>query len=184
VFEWSELTRRRAAVSTLGQDIFKYSPRNIMLQLTLSNSEKAQLRAAVKDMKGTIAAKGNAPLSAGTMAYNSRLCSEHFATLCRLKALLPQSRIEGEQGHDARVEFLKTVWLAGITSDLTGYAFYDVFDVGDREYGSCFEWGPDVMNELVRKASRSKTLRTAALELYSESEWRAFETRVAAGASA
>lgn len=155
-----------------------------MLQLTLSNAEKAQLRAAIKDMKGTIASKGNAALSDWEVARNSRLCTEHFTTLCRLKALLPQTQIEGESGRGARVEFLKTVWLAGITSDLTGYAFYDVFDVGDREYSSCFEWGPDVMNELVRKATRSKNLRAAALELYSESEWQGFETRVAAGVSA
>lgn len=155
-----------------------------MLQLTLSNAEKAHLRAAVKDMKGTIAAKGNAPLSEREMTNNARLCTEHFTVLCRLRALLPQTRMENEQGRDARVEFLKTAWLAGITSDVTGYAFYDVFEVGDREYSSCLEWGPDVMNELVRKASRNKALRAAALEIYSEAEWRGFEARVAAGNAA
>jgi hypothetical protein len=152
-----------------------------MLQLVLSNAEKSHLRAAIKDMKGTIAAKGNAPLSEREMVRNAKLCTEHFTTLCRLKALLPQIHKQGELGRKARVEFLKTIWLADIKSEVTGYAFFDVFDIGERQYDDCFEMGDsgEVLNELVRLAKRSKNLKAAALSIYSEEEWMRFETRAA-----
>lgn len=144
-----------------------------MLQLTLSTLEKSRLRAAIADMKGTIAAQGNAPLSEGEMRRNSQLCTEHFTVLCKLKALLPQTMKSDETGFQARVEFVRSVWLAGIIREVKDYAFYDVFMVGDRAYDTCFEMGDGgrVMNELIRKAKRSKNLNDAALEIYPQDSW-------------
>jgi hypothetical protein len=155
-----------------------------MLQLVLSNTEKSRLRSAIADMKGSIAAKGNEPLSEFEMRRNTELCKKHFTTLCRLKALLPQTSKETALGREARVEFVKTIWLAGILSEVRNYAFYDIFDVGDRQYDTCFEMGDgtEVMHALVRKARRSKALRAEAVSLYSESDWRRYENEAAQAA--
>lgn len=155
-----------------------------MLQLVLSNTEKSRLRAAIANMKGAIAAKGNEPLSEFEMRRNTALCTEHFTTLCRLKALLPQTSKETILGREARVEFIKTIWLAGIMSEVKDYAFYDIFDVGDREYDTCFEMGDgtQVMHALVRKTRRSKALRAEAVRLYSEADWTRYETEAAQAA--
>jgi hypothetical protein len=144
-----------------------------MLQLTLSNIEKAKLRAAVADMKGTIAAQGNAPLSEGEMRRNTELCTKHFATLCKLKALLPQIKRQDQLGRDARIEFVRTIWLAGILREVKEFAFYDVFQIGDREYDLCFEMGDadQVMDAMIAKAKRSRNLNAAALEIYPQDSW-------------
>jgi hypothetical protein len=154
-----------------------------MLQLTLSNIEKAKLRAAIKDMKGTIAAQGNAPLCEREMRRNTELCTEHFTVLCKLKALLPQITRQDELGFQARVEFLRTVWLAGIIHEIKTFAFYDVFQVGDREYDTCFEMNDSdkVMDALIAKAKRSKNLNAAARDIYQGSWNRYLEEGANAG---
>lgn len=141
-----------------------------MLQLTLSNIEKSKLRAAAKDMKATIAAQGNAPLSEGEMRRNSELCIKHFTVLCKLKALLSQIKRQDPLGLEARIEFVRTIWLAGILREVKEFAFYDVFQVGDREYDLCFEMGDadKVMDALIAKAKRSKNLNAAAQEIYQD----------------
>lgn len=144
-----------------------------MLQLTLSNTEKTKLRAAAKNMKATIAAQGNAPLSEGEMRRNSELCLKHFSVLCKLKALLPQIKRQDQHGLEARVEFVRTIWLAGILREVKEFAFYDVFQVGDREYDTCFEMGDadEVMDAMIAKAKRSRNLNDAALEIYPMDSW-------------
>jgi hypothetical protein len=152
-----------------------------MLQLVLSNTEKSRLRAAIANMKGTVAAKGNAALSEHEIRHNTAQCTQHFTVLCRLKALLPQTRQETALGRDARVEFVKAIWLAGILSEVKSYAFYDIFDVGDREYDTCFEMGDgdQVMHALVLKTRRNKTLRAEAVTLYTDAGWARIEAEAA-----
>ena len=107
----------------------------------MDNEEKKKFRYAIRNMAEIIRVKGNEELSAQHLLRNKQDCRRNFSVLCKLRELLPIIWKEGEAGTNARVEFIKTVWMAGIYQGVIGYHFYDVFDIGERQYDTCFEMG-------------------------------------------
>jgi hypothetical protein len=145
----------------------------------MDRNEKQKLRAAIRDMAGTISAKGNAMLLPWMLNRNQEVCNRHFDTLCKLKGLMPDIYKEGDIGFKARVEFLKTVWVAGIYKQVISYQFFDVFDIGERQYDTCYEMGDGeaVTNDLVRQAESNPKLMSAAVAIYGDG-WQEFRERV------
>lgn len=60
-----------------------------------------------------------------------------------------------------------------ILREVKEYAFYDIFQVGDRDYDTCLEMGDgdNVMDAMIAKAKRSKNLNAAAQGIYPLDRW-------------
>lgn len=148
--------------------------------MSLSKCEKASLRASIANYARTIKDKGNAPLSEREISYNQSMCKQHFDQLCSLKELLPLIFESSTAGLEARIKFVTVILQAGISSLISGYVFFDIFDIGPRQFDTCFEMndGDLVMEGLVAKSSTSKGFREAALQVFSESTWMSFESKL------
>lgn len=147
--------------------------------MSLSKSEINSLRTSIVHYARTVKEKGNAPLSESEMRYNQSMCNQYFDELCQLKELLSLIYKSNPEGLEARIKFVSIILQAGISRSVSGYVFYDIFDVGSRQFDTCFEMddGDLVMEGLVKVASTTKYFRKEALQVFSETTWVSFENK-------
>lgn len=122
---------------------------------TVSATELRRRISSPEALAAHIKSIGNEGLSAWELGRAIRAGREHFDTLLKLMKLMPDVyRTSGAKGVKARARFVELIVKADIEQEVRGYAFFDVFGIGDRQLDACFEQGDgrEVCERLFRLA--------------------------------
>ena len=142
----------------------------------MDKQRKLCLSNDIRNMAGTISRKGHAPLPDWEMKRNQDKCRENFEVLCQLRDIWDE--LQSSQSDDQRViqmyAFVYTCWMNNVAIMMRNFVFFDVFELGGRQYDSCFENGPlteKMMYLLVQECQRNPKLRLAAMEEFGQKSW-------------
>ncbi|WP_194715461.1 hypothetical protein [Noviherbaspirillum soli] len=132
----------------------------------LSKAELARLRADTRDIPGT-AKRRNTTLDAWDLRSERAAAEKHFALGCWLYYYSRRIFLAGPEGLQHRIDCARRIFEAGLGNP--GYAFFTVFEFGEREFDTIFEMGDSaqVLNGLRKLAhrSRSQHIRQAFAEM-------------------
>lgn len=132
----------------------------------LSEAELARLRADARDIPGT-AKRRNTTLDAWDLRSERAAAEKHFALGCWLFYYSRRIFLTGPEGLQHRIDCARRIFEAGLGNP--GYAFFTVFEFGEREFDTIFEMGDSaqVLDGLRKMAhrSRSQHIRQAFAEM-------------------
>ena len=132
----------------------------------LSEAELARLRADARDIPGT-AKRRNTTLDAWDLRSERAAAEKHFALGCWLFYYSRRIFLSGPDGLQHRIDCARRIFEAGFANP--GYAFFTVFEFGEREFDTIFEMGDsaqvlDGLRKLARK-SHSNAIKDAFSEM-------------------
>jgi len=132
----------------------------------LSEAELARLRADARDIPGT-AKRRNTTLDAWDLRSERAAAEKHFALGCWLYYYSRRIFLTGPEGLQHRIECARRIFEAGLGNP--GYAFFTVFEFGEREFDTIFEMGDSTqvlegLRKLARRL-RSQQIREAFAEM-------------------
>ena len=132
----------------------------------LSEAELERLRADARDIPGT-AKRRNTTLDAWDLRSERASAEKHFALGCWLYYYSRRIFLTGPEGLQHRIECARRIFEAGLGNP--GYAFFTVFEFGEREFDTIFEMGDSTqvlegLRKLARR-SRSQQIREAFAEM-------------------
>ena len=132
----------------------------------LSEAELARLRADARDIPGT-AKRRNTTLDAWDLRSERAAAEKHFALGCWLYYYSRRIFLTGPEGLQHRIDCARRIFEAGLGNP--GYAFFTVFEFGEREFDTIFEMGDSTqvlegLRKLARR-SRSQQIREAFAEM-------------------
>lgn len=132
----------------------------------LSEAELARLRADARDIPGT-AKRRNTTLDAWDLRSERAAAEKHFALGCWLYYYSRRIFLTGPEGLQHRIDCERRIFEAGLGNP--GYAFFTVFEFGEREFDTIFEMGDSTqvlegLRKLARR-SRSQQIREAFAEM-------------------
>jgi hypothetical protein len=132
----------------------------------LSEAELARLRADARDIPGT-AKRRNTTLDAWDLRSERASAEKHFALGCWLYYYSRRIFLTGPEGLQHRIDCARRIFEAGLGNP--GYAFFTVFEFGEREFDTIFEMGDSTqvlegLRKLARR-SRSQQIREAFAEM-------------------
>jgi len=132
----------------------------------ISEAELARLRADARDIPAT-ARRRNTTLDAWDLRSERAAAEKHFALGCWLFYYSRRIFLTGPEGLKHRIDCARRIFEAGFANP--GYAFFTVFEFGEREFDTIFEMGDSAMVlEGLRKLahrSRSQHIREAFAEM-------------------
>lgn len=129
--------------------------------------QRAAFRNMIDNMESLLRERGMLSCtSAKTIVRNQELCRRHFDVLVQLNGLLPSVR--NDASPDGRIRFLQLILEHDIEREVRSYAFYDVFEVGDRQIDACVESGDGttVVLALIAKNQHNPRLREPMLRMF------------------
>jgi len=132
----------------------------------LSEAELERLRADARDIPGT-AKRRNTTLDAWDLRSERAAAEKHFALGCWLYYYSRRIFLTGPEGLQHRIDCARRIFEAGLGNP--GYAFFTVFEFGEREFDTIFEMGDSTqvlegLRKLARR-SRSQQIREAFAEM-------------------
>ena len=132
----------------------------------MSEAELARLRADARDIPGT-AKRRNTTLDAWDLRSERASAEKHFALGCWLYYYSRRIFLTGPEGLQHRIDCARRIFEAGLGNP--GYAFFTVFEFGEREFDTIFEMGDSTqvlegLRKLARR-SRSQQIREAFAEM-------------------
>lgn len=132
----------------------------------ISEAERARLRADARDIPAT-ARRRNTTLDAWDLRSESAAAKKHFALGCWLFYYSRRIFLTGPEGLRHRIDCARRIFEAGFANP--GYAFFTVFEFGEREFDTIFEMGDSAqvlegLRKLARK-SRSPYIKEAFAEM-------------------
>ena len=132
----------------------------------LSEAELERLRADARDIPGT-AKRRNTTLDAWDLRSERASAEKHFALGCWLYYYSRRIFLTGPEGLQHRIDCARRIFEAGLGNP--GYAFFTVFEFGEREFDTIFEMGDSTqvlegLRKLARR-SRSQQIREAFAEM-------------------
>jgi hypothetical protein len=132
----------------------------------LSEAELARLRANARDIPGT-AKRRNTTLDTWDLRSERAAAEKHFALGCWLYYYSRRIFLTGPEGLQHRIDCARRIFEAGLGNP--GYAFFTVFEFGEREFDTIFEMGDSTqvlegLRKLARR-SRSQQIREAFAEM-------------------
>jgi hypothetical protein len=132
----------------------------------LSEAELARLRANARDIPGT-AKRRNTTLDAWDLRSERAAAEKHFALGCWLYYYSRRIFLTGPEDLQHRIDCARRIFEAGLGNP--GYAFFTVFEFGEREFDTIFEMGDSTqvlegLRKLARR-SRSQQIREAFAEM-------------------
>ena len=132
----------------------------------LSKAELARLRADARDIPGT-AKRRNTTLNAWDLRSERAAAEKHFALGWWLFYYSRRIFLAGPDGLQHRIDCARRIFEAGLGNP--GYAFFTVFEFGEREFDTIFEMGDSTqvlegLRKLARRL-RSQQIREAFAEM-------------------
>jgi hypothetical protein len=132
----------------------------------LSKAELARLRADARDIPGT-AKRRNTTLDAWDLRSERVAAKKHFVLGCWLYYYSRRIFLAGPEGFQHRIDYARRIFEAGLANP--GYAFFAVFEFGEREFDTIFETGDsapvlDGLRKLAHR-TRSQHIREAFAEM-------------------
>lgn len=81
--------------------------------------------------------------------------------VAKLKSLKNTIGMEGAKGLKSRIDFIATVFIHGLKSELNSYQLYDEHNIGVRDFDTCFEMndGDLVVHGLIKLAKKNYWLK-------------------------
>lgn len=135
----------------------------------IQQAKRAAFRSMIDNMESVLRVRGMLNSTpAHTIAENQALCRRHFETLVELNALLPSVREDDEP--TGRIRFLQIILEHDLEREVRSYAFYDVFEVGDRQLDACVEAGDGeaVVRALIAWSRDRPTTQAAMLRMFGQ----------------
>jgi hypothetical protein len=134
----------------------------------LGEAELARLRADARDIPGT-AKRRNTTLDAWDLRSERAAAEKHFALGCWLFYYSRRIFLSGPKGLKHRIDCARRIFEAGLSNP--GYAFFTVFEFGDREFDTIFEMGDSAqVLDGLRKLAR-KSQHNAIKDAFAEMGW-------------
>jgi hypothetical protein len=132
----------------------------------ISEADLARLRADARNIPGT-ARRRNTTLDAWDLRSEGAAAEKHFVLGCWLFYYSRRIFLTGPEGLKHRIDCARRIFEAGLANP--GYAFFTVFEFGEREFDTIFEMGDSALvleglRKLARR-SRSQHIKEAFAEM-------------------